>query len=376
VSWFSPNSTNTIDINIIIWHRWRWCFWINLPVIAATSLAFFFTFNLRTDGATPKTFIKHLLELDLPGSALLLAAAVMFFTALQYTSAGDSWGTPRVIGLLVGSGATALIFVVWQWRKQGDALIPLDILRDRRVAASCVMGFLIYGAIATQAYYLPTWFQAIKGDSAIKSGVHMLPYTLGACVTSILSGAFVNRTGLYTPPAVLGSAIGAIGSGLLATLAVNSSPAYWIGYQFLTAFGVAMAIAQGYIAIEVALGKATSSIGIAAFLACQSLGASIFVAVGNTILQDKLLGAAGRSNLQGIDIPLVVGAGATEFRVLVPVEYLPAVLEVYNSSLQKLFCSVIPLVALSTVVSCFLGWKRITVKAKVNEASLSSGEKK
>jgi MFS family permease len=266
--------------------------------------------------------------------------------------------------------------VVWQWRKQGDALIPLDILRDRRVAASCVMGFLIYGTIATQAYYLPTWFQAIKGDSAIKSGVHMLPYTLGACVTSILSGAFVNRTGLYTPPAVLGSAIGAVGSGLLATLAVNSSPAYWIGYQFLTAFGVAMTIAQGYIAIEFALGKATSSIGIAAFLACQSLGASIFVAVGNTILQDKLLGAAGRSNLQGIDIPLVIGAGATEFRVLVPVEYLPAVIEVYNSSLQKLFCSVIPLVALSIVVSCFLGWKRITVKAKVNEASSSSGEKK
>jgi hypothetical protein len=238
-----------------------------------------------------------------------------------------------------------------------------------------VIGFLLYGAISTQVYYLPTWFQAIKGDSAIKSGVHMLPYTLGACVTSILSGAFVNRTGLYTPPAVLGSAIGAVGSGLLATLAVNSSSACWIGYQFLTAFGAAMAIAQGYIAIEVALGKATSSIGIAAFLACQSLGASIFVAVGNTILQNKLLGAAKRSNLQGIDIPMIIGAGATEFRILVPVEYLQVVVEVYNSALQKVFYSVIPLVALSTVVSCFLGWERIAVKAKVNEASLSSREK-
>jgi hypothetical protein len=299
----------------------------------------------------------------------------MFFIALQYTSSGNSWGTPRVIGLLVGSGVTTLILVGWQWYKGGDALIPLNILQNRRVAASCVMGFLIYGTLATQGYYLPTWFQAIKGDSAIQSGVHMLPYTLGACVSSILTGAFVNRTGLYTPPAVLGSAIAAVGSGLIATLPVNSSSAYWIGYQVLTSFGVAMAIAQGYIAIEVALGKATSSIGIAAMLASQSLGASIFIAIGNTILQNSLLAAAGRPDLQGIDIPQVIRAGATEFRVLVQVEYLPALLEVYNSSLQHLFYSVVPLAALSVVVSCFLGWKRIEVEAKINEASMSSGHK-
>jgi hypothetical protein len=181
---------------------------------------------------------------------------------------------------------------------------------------------------------------------------------------------------LYTPPAVLGSAIAAVGSALIATLAVNSSSAHWIGYQVLTSFGVAMAMPQGYIAIEVALGKATSSIGIAAMLASQSLGASIFVVVGNTILQDHLLGAAGNSDLQGIDIPQIIGAGATEFRVLVPPNYLPALLEVYNSSLQRLFYSVVPLVAFSVAVSCFLGWKRIAIQAKNEEVSSSLGDDK
>ncbi|KAE9366713.1 MFS general substrate transporter [Stipitochalara longipes BDJ] len=355
---------------------WRWCFWINLPVIVLTSFTFYFTFKPKPNNKASKNFIARLFELDLPGGTILLAAAVMFFTALQYTSAGNSWGTARVIGLLVGSGIATLIFITWIWHKQDNALIPLGILKDHRVAASCVMGFFVYGTIATQAYYLPTWFQAIKGDSAIQSGVHMLPYTLGACVSSLLSGAFVNKTGLYTPPAVLGSAIAAVGSGLLATLAVNSSPGHWIGYQVLASFGAAMAIAQGYIAIEVALGKATSSIGLAAMLASQSFGASVFVAVGNTILQDSLLRAAERAGLQGIDISQVIGAGATKFRVLVSPEDLPAILKAYNSSLQKLFYSVIPLVALSVVVSCFLGWKRIAVEARISEGSLSDRDEK
>jgi MFS family permease len=365
-----------IGIYILIWHRWRWCFWINLPVITLTSLTFYFTFKPKPTRQLSKKFITRLLELDLEGCIILLVAAVMFFTALQYTAAGNNWGTPRVIGLLVGSGIATLIFIGWIWHKQDEALIPLGILKDRRVAASCVMGFLVYGTIATQAYYLPTWFQAIKGDTAIKSGVHMLPYTLGACVSSLLSGAFVNRTGLYTPPAVLGSVIASVGSGLLATLAVNSSPGHWIGYQILASFGVSMAIAQGYISIEVALGKATSSIGLAAMLASQSFGASVFVAVGNTILQDSLLKAAEKAGLQGVDIAQVMGAGATEFRVLVPAQYLPAILQAYNSSLQKLFYSVIPLVALSVVVSCFLGWKRITVEGQLNGGSLADSDER
>ena len=314
--------------------------------------------------------MTRLVELDLPGSIMLLVAAVMFFTALQDTSAGNSWGSALVIGLLTGSGVAILLFIGWIWHQKDDALIPISILKDRRVAASCMMGFLVYGTIATQAFYLPTWFQAIKGDSAIISGVHMLPYTLGACISSLLSGAFVNKTGLYTLPAVLGSIIATVGSGLLTTLSINSSPGHWIGYQILTSFGVSMVIAQGFIAVEVALGKATSSIGLAAMLASQSFGASVFVAVGNTILQDSLLKAANAAGLQNIDISKVMGAGATKFRVLVPPQYLPAILTAYNSSLQKLFCSVIPLVALSVVVSCFLGWERIAVRQRIGDPSL------
>jgi hypothetical protein len=107
--------------NIIIGYRWGWYFWIT------TSVAFFFAFNLKTDRASPKAFRKQLLELDLPESSLMLVVVVMFFVALRYTSVGNSWGTPRAIGLLVGFGTTTLIFMGQQWHKAGDSFISLDI---------------------------------------------------------------------------------------------------------------------------------------------------------------------------------------------------------------------------------------------------------
>jgi hypothetical protein len=85
---------------------------------------------------------------------------------------------------------------------------------------------------------------------------------------------------LYTLPTVFGSGIAVVGSGLPATLAATFTWAYWIGCQVLASFVVEMATARGFIAIEVALGKAASPIDIAAMFASHSLGESIFVAGG------------------------------------------------------------------------------------------------
>jgi hypothetical protein len=81
--------------------------------------------------------------------------------------------------------------------------------------------------------------------------------------------------------------------------------------------------------------------------------------------------------LSGIDIPRVIGAGTMEFRVLVQVEYSPALLEVYNPSLRKFFL-------LGHPARSFVGsglhvsraGRRISIEAKINEAPLPPGDKK
>ena len=347
-------------------------FYFNLPVGAVTFAAMLLLFKPPRMTSNKQALIKKVLGLDLLGNLLLLGAAVMFFLALQLNEQGSPWASSRIIGLLVGSGVTTIVFIAWQWHRGDRALIPPKIVLQRSVAASVVAAFFIYGTMLIHAYYLPIWFQAVKGDSAITSGVSMVAYMLANALFSLLAGVIVTKVGYFTPPAIVGSAIGVVGCGLLSTFQVDTPAGKWIGYQILTSAGLGIAIQQGFIAVQTVLSPDQVSIGVAAIVCFQSLGGAIFVSVGNSILQNGLLSAATSDQLPGIDIQAVITAGATQFRSIVPPDALPALLVAYNSALQKVFIAAIPLSGMAFVAALGLEWKSVREKQTNLEASPAS----
>lgn len=199
------------------------------------------------------------------------------------------------------------------------------------------------------------WFQAIKNDSAIHSGVNMIPYVVANAIFSVLAGIFVSKNGYFTAPAIVGMVIGTIGAGLISTINERTSSSMWIGYEILASAGIGMAIQQGFTAVQIVLPLEEVAIGTAAVVAFQSLGGAIFVSVGNTILQNTLIDA----HIPGVDIQEVIDAGAADFRSHVTPEQLPELLRVYNSALQKVFTAAIPMAGLAVVACCFLEWRNV-----------------
>ena len=324
----------------------------------------------RSDQDSDKPLLEKTLALDLTGNLLLIVAAVMLFLALQFNEQSWAWSSARIIGLLVGSGITAILFVFWQWRQGDKALLPPNIVLQRSVAVSCLGAFLIYGTFLVHAYYLPIWFQAIKDDTAIMSGVSLIAYIIGNAIFSVIAGIAVSKIGYYAPPAIIGAAIGTVGCGLLSTLQVDSGPGQWVGYQVVTSAGLGMAVQQGIIAVQTVLPLEQIPIGIAAVISMQSLGGAIFVSVANNILQNKLNQASAANALPGIDVKAVIAAGATQFRSIVPPESLRALLVTYNYALQTVFISAIPLSGLAFIVALGLEWRSVRDKKSTLEAAL------
>lgn len=71
----------------------------------------------------------------------------------------------------------------------------------------------------TPVYYLPIWFQAIDGNSAVESGIHLLPMVLSLVVASILTGLLTTRIGYYIPFLIFGICVTAVGAGCSPPLA-------------------------------------------------------------------------------------------------------------------------------------------------------------
>jgi MFS family permease len=320
-------------------------------------IAFFFKpvkTNIHTGG-----FLRRIRQLDITGSALVLLAFTMLFLALEYNNEGYPWSSSLVISLLCGFGVVLVIFIAWQAYRKEKALIVPSILMRRTVTAACLLAFFIYSALILHGYYLPIWFQAIKGVSTEQSGLNMLPYVLPNAAFSLFTGIFVTKTGYFTPPAIIGCAVAMAGSGLISTLDPATGTAKWAGYICLVAVGVGAAIQQSFTAVQSVLRLDQIPIATAAVTCFQSLGGAIFISIGNSILSNDLRRASLAKELPGIDIESVIAAGATQFRQTVPADSLPDVINVYNNALQKVFIAAIPLTGLAFVSTLLLEWRNV-----------------
>ncbi|KAG7049674.1 major facilitator superfamily transporter [Colletotrichum scovillei] len=340
---------------------WRWCFYINLPIAGFTLIVFLLFFHPRQQPQHKKTFLNKIFDLDLIGNVLLLGACVMLFLALQYITQGEPLSSTRIIGLLSGAGATAIVFAAWQWWKQDGALFTPAIITQRTVAASCVAAFATYGALLIHIYFLPIWFQAVRGESALSSGVDMLPYVAAIALFSLLAGIFVSIVGHPPAPAIIGGMIATAGCGKLLTLSPDTPTPHWIGFEILVAAGFGMAIQQGFTAVQAVLPPDEVPVGTAAVVASQALGGAVFVSIGNALFQNHLL----RASAPGVDIPAVLGAGVTAFRTVVPAETLPIMVSVYNDALRVVLTAAIPLAAVSAIAACFMEWKSYCDKEEI-----------
>ena len=210
-------------------------------------------------------------------------------------------------------------------------------------------------------YYVPIWFQAILGVSAVGSGIRNIPMVLGLVIVSMVGGIAVTKVGYYTPFAIASSVFMSIGAGLLSTFTTNTGHSEWIGYQVMFGAGVGFGMQQTLIAAQTVLPKEDVPIGTAIIMFSQTLGGALFVSVAQNVFTNRLL-----SNLQKV-VPdlnptIVLATGATSLKDVIPTQFLPGVQQAYNDSIMNTFYVGVAMAVLSIFGSVLLEWRSVKGK--------------
>jgi MFS family permease len=168
-------------------------FYLNLPIgglAAAILLCFRFPEATKKEAFSLGLLRKVLPELDLIGFLLFVPPSVMFLLALQFGSGNKyPWNSATIIGLICGAVVLALIFIFWE-RHMGDrAMLPGSLLKRKIIWTSCVHSVCNISCVIVASNWLPTYFQAVKGDEPTMSGVHVLPSIGGQMTFVLMSGA-------------------------------------------------------------------------------------------------------------------------------------------------------------------------------------------
>ncbi|KAL4864371.1 hypothetical protein BDV12DRAFT_201149 [Aspergillus spectabilis] len=355
---------------------WRWCFYINLPCAAVIAPALFLAPipDPRTSETKVQPLRTTLPDLDLPGFAIFAGSASQLLLALNWGGTTYRWDSATIIGLFCGAGGTFIVFLLWEWYMGERAMIPFSLAGRQVIWSACLnMGFLM-GCSMTCTYYLPMYFQAVRGASPTMSGVDLLPSIGGTIVFAMLTGALVTRLSRYTPFALASATITTTGTGLLLLL-TPSTPTYsWVLMQLTQGIGRGLGVQIPLIAVQHNAPERLQSIATALVILAQNFGPAIFLSLAQVIFSSGLRSELAR-HAPGVDPADIVRAGAAGLRGLgLQGRELDGVLEGYNAAIVRVMYLATAASAAALVVAMGMGWGGIKPEKQAEAKNGTSGQ--
>ncbi|KAJ7867670.1 ABC transporter [Mycena olivaceomarginata] len=359
---------------------WRWCFFINLPIggisLTAVTLLLKAAPPLGSDPTKRawRDIVRQILRLDFLGATLVAGAITCMVLALQWGGNTKPWGDKSVIICFVFAGALAGAYVAWEMYMGERAMTPTAIFKTCSVWAILAYSFLTRFSLFLFSYYIPIFYQAVRQQSATKSGIALLPFMLGLVITIISSAQIVGRFGYYWPFLIVAPCFLAVGSGLLYSLNMSSSSATLVGYQILAGVGTGMGMQNSLLAIQVEFRAAPRLLGQATSMAtfAQFLGGTIGLGVAEPVFASELAKYLLR---YAPEAPAeIVKESPTAIYSALPPEMIPGVVRSYTAALRIVFVLGVPVAGLALVTAFFI--KNIKIeKSAPTPAGAKEGEK-
>ncbi|TVY39773.1 MFS gliotoxin efflux transporter [Lachnellula occidentalis] len=355
---------------------WRWCFYINLPCGALAAAAFILLFKVPASVKPPQVPLKEkLIQMDIPGFLLVTASVVCYLLAMQWGGVVEKWSSANVVGTLVGCIVIFIAFIAWEWYQGERALLLPSIMKQRTIIHGCAFSFLIAGTFYILLYYIPIYFQAVKGTNAMESGVRTIPLILSLTLVQICTGVSIGALKIFNPFLILGGILTTISVGLIMTLEPNSDHSYWIGYQVLAGVGLGLCFNVYIIIIQNIVKPEEVATATAILLFFQSLGGALVVSAAQSLFQNELLNTLAVQS-PNINPAAVFATGATDIQKSFAKSDLPGINNSYMKGLHMAFALAIPMAGAATLVAVGQNWFRLKTPGEEHPRELKSETEK
>ena len=165
---------------------WRWVFYINLPVGAASFVMTYLALEKDRGGRErPFDWVGFLALVFFTGGVQLM---VDRGSQLDWFDSGEIW----LYAVLAACGA--YVFVV-QTITAKNPFFHLDLFRDRNYLSSVGFAVFLSGMLLSTTALLPTFMQSLMGYSAMQSGMAMMPRGVGSLISFTIAPFFAARFG-------------------------------------------------------------------------------------------------------------------------------------------------------------------------------------
>jgi EmrB/QacA subfamily drug resistance transporter len=166
--------------------HWSWIFFVNVPVgVVAFALAW---------RMLPQTDSGEAGSLDVLGLALLPTGAAAIVFGLSELGSGATLGSAIVLAPLLGGIVLSLVFCLHALRVERP-LLDIRLYANKVFSGASFTTFGLGAALFGAMILVPLYYQEVRGESVINTGLLNAPQGIGALVAMPIAGRLTDRFG-------------------------------------------------------------------------------------------------------------------------------------------------------------------------------------
>ena len=218
---------------------------------------------------------------------VIVMLASLAYAIIQGPS--DGWSSPVIAGFFLLSLASLGLLLRLEPRRAAP-LIDIRLLRSVPFSAATATAVCAIAARAGFLFLTTFYLQDVRGFSALRAGLTLLPMPVMMAFSSPISGRILARGGPRVPFIIAGAAL-TLSTAALSQLSVTSGPLFLVATYGL--FGLGAGMVNVPISNGVMAGVPRAQAGVASGMNSSSrqLGQSLGVAVVGSVLAASLHGS-------------------------------------------------------------------------------------
>ncbi|KAJ2314011.1 hypothetical protein IWW51_001030 [Coemansia sp. RSA 2702] len=327
---------------------WRIIFWINLPVCVPTLVVLFFALNIpRPQGRV----MEKLRRIDFIGTLVFQCCIVPLILAFAWGGQGHKWISGQVLGVICASVAVGAVFLFVEWKVAVEPIIPLRLFRIRNVAASSICHFCMGACVYAPLMFIPLWELSVKRTSETEAGLRLLPLMVAMVVSATVSGIITKRFGRYREMIWLCGVLIAVGNSLLILYTPSISSGARIGILAVTGLGLGFGIQTLIIAAQCSVNGLDMAATTSVVIFMRTLGGIFGLSILSSVLNNNLRTKADALGVRFPEYNQLIHDTLNDQSVIdkggdLPSELLLGLVDIFQSSMHKVFIGLIPFSAL------------------------------
>jgi EmrB/QacA subfamily drug resistance transporter len=260
---------------------WRWIFFVNVPIGVAAVIS-----AIRVLPAAG-TAVRR--ALDYRGLALMVTGVPLLTYGLAEIGTTGSLTSLKVIVPVLSGLALIGLFALHALRVP-NPLLNLRLYRRPTFSTASITMFLLSAALFGGMILMPLYWQNIRHESVVDTGLLVGPQGLGAALVMPLAGKLTDRMG-GGPLSLLGVFLTTVATIPFALVGAHTSITYLSVVMFMRGMGIGFAFMPAMTAAFAALERSEIADATPQLNVLQRVGGSLGTAVLAVVLQRALSGS-------------------------------------------------------------------------------------